>query len=674
MQFLFPWFLAALIALAIPIIIHLFNFRRFKTVYFSNVKFLKEVKEETASRSKLKHLLVLAARMFALAFLVFAFAQPFIPNKNNQFAAGKKNVSIYIDNSFSMNAINDGRSLFDKAKTTAKEIVKNYAADDEFQLLSNDFEGKHQRLVNKEEFMAMIDELEISPAVRSLQEVSKRQCEMLARNNEKNKMAYLLTDFQKNMGDLIIDTSVSYNLIPLSADVQNNLFIDSVWFAEPVQLMGQNVTMVVKLTNSGDAKAEGSRLALKLNGQTKTMSEVTVESGLSVTDTLRFLVTQPGWNKVELSISDYPITYDDNYFVSFRAIEKVNVIAVNGAHSNQFLDAMFNSQPEFNFRSISESGLPSDSLSNVQLLILSDLKSISSALTAIINGYVTSGGTVVVFPAAQCDIESYNRLLNSLQANSIIGFSEQPQELSSINLQQNIFSDVFEKIPDNLKLPMVKKHYTFSKATASSEETVLTLKDGNSFMSRYASAKGSVYVAAVPLDKDFSELPVHAIFVPMLYKMALQALQAGSIAYFIGNKTRIEVDGSGKISEQGLKMYGENVEFIPEQYAIEGKILLGLSEQINKAGFYKVGDEESSSSDLLALNFDRRESMLQFYNASDLKNRYNYDNVSVVDGAKAEVAAVVKELDKGTPLWKICLLLSLVFFAVEGALLRFWKI
>src|ERR1035438_3666616 len=95
MQFLHSNFLFALSALAIPIIIHLFNFRRYKTVYFSNVTFLKELKEETASQSKLKHLLVLACRLLALAFLVFAFAQPYIPNKKNQLSSGRKFVSIY---------------------------------------------------------------------------------------------------------------------------------------------------------------------------------------------------------------------------------------------------------------------------------------------------------------------------------------------------------------------------------------------------------------------------------------------------------------------------------------------------------------------------------------------------------------------------------------------------
>ena len=116
MQFLYPNFLWALAALAIPIIIHLFYFRRFKKVAFSNVKFLKEVKEETSMRSRLRNLLVLLARCLAVAALVFAFAQPFIPSAR-EVLTGRKAVSLFVDNSFSMGAESDS------AKTAASAIA-----------------------------------------------------------------------------------------------------------------------------------------------------------------------------------------------------------------------------------------------------------------------------------------------------------------------------------------------------------------------------------------------------------------------------------------------------------------------------------------------------------------------------------------------------------------------
>ena len=89
MQFIYPQILWALLALAIPVIIHLFHFRRFKKVYFTNVKFLKEIKEEKSTRNKLRNLLVLICRLLAYAFIIFAFAQPFI-SKNETTKTGKK--------------------------------------------------------------------------------------------------------------------------------------------------------------------------------------------------------------------------------------------------------------------------------------------------------------------------------------------------------------------------------------------------------------------------------------------------------------------------------------------------------------------------------------------------------------------------------------------------------
>ncbi len=674
MQFLHPGFLWALTALAIPVIIHLFNFRRYKTVYFSNVKFLREVKEETTSRSRLKHLLVLASRLLAVAFIVLAFAQPYIPNKHNKFGAGKKYVSVYVDNSFSMNAVSGGRSLLDKAKQAAKEIAQNYATDDEFQLLTNDFEGKHQRLVGKEEFSTMVDELEPSPAVRSLAEISKRQKDVLSRENGKSQTAYLLSDFQSHMGDLKPDTAVTYNLIPLAADEVSNVYIDTVWFSEPVQLLDQQAALIVKLSNSGEKAVENNRLTMKLNGQTKGMADFSIEGNSYAFDTLRFNLSEPAWNKADLSIQDYPINYDDNYYLAFKVVSKIKVLSLNESRSNIFLDALFKDQKEFDYNSIPQTGFDASLLAGNQLVILNGLKTIPSTLAAAVNAYVAGGGSVAVFPAAQCETEAYNRFLNNLQANSITGLTEQPQDLATINLQQNIFKDVFDKIPQNMNLPRVKKYYTFSHSAVSSEEQILSLRDGSSFFSRYPYKSGSLYVSAVPIEKDFSELPVHAIFVPMLYKMAVLNIKSNAIAYFIGDKSRIEVEAKKVAGDKVYKIKGQNVEFVPEQFAVGDKMLLGLSDQVKKAGFYQVGIENSDSTDWLALNFDRRESDLQFFTASDLKAKYSDANVNVVNGANVEVATVVKELDRGAALWKWCLILTLLFLGLEVALLRFWKV
>lgn len=138
MTFVYPAFLWALLALAIPIIIHLFNFRRYKKVYFTNVKFLRELEIEQKTRSRLKEWLILLTRLITIASLVLAFAQPFLPGKNT---SGPNAVTaIYIDNSFSMQRVNGNGPLFDLARERAKEIVKRTPRSSKFYLITNAFE------------------------------------------------------------------------------------------------------------------------------------------------------------------------------------------------------------------------------------------------------------------------------------------------------------------------------------------------------------------------------------------------------------------------------------------------------------------------------------------------------------------------------------------------------
>ena len=180
MFFINPYFLFAGLLIAIPIIIHLFNFRKYRKVYFSNVEFLREIKSQTQKSSVLRHLLVLLCRILAILCLVFAFAQPYIPLSNNKKVIQKNNlVSIYVDNSFSMDALSSNGRLIDEAKNKAADICSVYKSSDLFQLLTNDFEGKHQRLVNTDEFKDMLNEVKISSNSRNLSEIVSRQKDML---------------------------------------------------------------------------------------------------------------------------------------------------------------------------------------------------------------------------------------------------------------------------------------------------------------------------------------------------------------------------------------------------------------------------------------------------------------------------------------------------------------
>ena len=181
MSFLYPSFL--------------FNFRRYKKIFFTNVRFLKEVQQESRAKSTLKRLLILISRLLALSCLVFAFAQPVIPGEH-VVKKGVRMISIYMDNSFSMQAANKNGTLLDEAKRKAREIIQSSSAGDKFQILSNDFNAPYQQTQSKEQALDIIDKMQLSPAVKNADEVYARLKNNLG-DDIKNAELFLLSDFQK---------------------------------------------------------------------------------------------------------------------------------------------------------------------------------------------------------------------------------------------------------------------------------------------------------------------------------------------------------------------------------------------------------------------------------------------------------------------------------------------
>ncbi|MCU0358931.1 MAG: BatA domain-containing protein, partial [Cyclobacteriaceae bacterium] len=138
MSFVYPAFLWALAALSIPIIVHLFNFRKTQKIYFSSNRFLRMVQEATSAKRKLKHYLILASRLLFILFLVLAFAQPFIPAREQ--VSSVQNIILYLDNSLSMSVpVGEKVRALDAGIQAANELVSVFPPDTRFQLITNDF-------------------------------------------------------------------------------------------------------------------------------------------------------------------------------------------------------------------------------------------------------------------------------------------------------------------------------------------------------------------------------------------------------------------------------------------------------------------------------------------------------------------------------------------------------
>lgn len=671
MQFVNPSFLWALLALAIPIIIHLFYFRRYKKVFFSNVKYLKEVKEEQSARKKLRNLLILLSRLAAVALLIIAFAQPFLP-KGEKIDLGAKKVSIFIDNSFSMDAKQDDIPLLDKAKSKAREIVNAYGEADKIQILSHDLSAKNQRLVSKEAALLMIDNISISPAVQPLSKIVNRQLQLI-KDDEKPGVSYLLSDFQNSITDIadIKDSSVQINLLPVQSVSENNISLDSVWLVNEVAMINDNNTLGIKLSNYGDSKAENIKLSLNYKGQTKPLGVLEIEAGESLEYKTDLKISSTGWQTATISLSDYPVSFDDKYFVAINVDEEINVLEIHQGGSDRYLKAAMDGLPYHILKSQNANNIEYNDLGKNRLILLNDLNSISSGLSSELAKYVTEGGNLMVFPGSSID-KSFNDFLSSLGTDNLDSKVDLKKEVAKINKETFVFNKVFLSNLAALKLPATTQSYPISNYQNRAREKLITYRDGSSYLNKYNVGAGNVFLMNSSLSKEVNDLVLNAeIFIPLLYKSSLSKQTTDDLAYKIGTNKLVKLNAIENSAESTFSIKGAENEFIPGQLTNRNQTVLDVNDQITKAGVYDVNFKDKLVKKV-AFNYDRLESNLKYANL-DLITKSNSNFKLLETENDVNLASLIDQKSRGVVLWRWCLIFALVFLALESLLVRFWK-
>jgi len=125
MTFLNPTLVYLLPIALLPVIIHLLNRLRYRRISWAAMEFLLASKRETVKRSRLKNLLLLAARVLALAFLVIALARPVATSGvfTSVFLGGGGTRLVIVDNSLSMSIVRSGRTNLERALECASGMA-----------------------------------------------------------------------------------------------------------------------------------------------------------------------------------------------------------------------------------------------------------------------------------------------------------------------------------------------------------------------------------------------------------------------------------------------------------------------------------------------------------------------------------------------------------------------
>ncbi len=674
MSFLYPTFFWALAALAIPIVVHLFNFRRYKRILFTNVKFLKEVNEETQSQQKLKHLLVLISRCLAIVFLVAAFAQPFLPGKQVQNAGATSVVGFYLDNSFSMNAETEAGLTIEVAKNKIREALAAYKENDRFFIITNNSNGGNSHLLTKDEINSKLDEISFSASQLSSGAVIQKAKAYFAKASQSNRELFFISDMQSSMlswpENHQADTSFQLYALPLQANSPANISIDSVWFSSPVIQLGEPLSLTVLVSNHGSENANAVSVSLLIDGVQKAAGAIDVAPGAKQKIDLDLVINDAGWHSGEVKLQDNPVVFDDNYYFAVSVKKDIAVTGISQSNSSDFVKKLFSTDAYFDFSSQDVNQIDYTSLKKHDFIILNELDEISSGLSSELQSALNNGANVLFIPPAS-DKLLWKNWLKSFGTTDVSLTTSGEYKTSNLNVKDELFANVFEKLPRNLDLPNAKKYYRMTNPGGGRARTIIGFSNQDPLITVQQVAKGKLYVCAVPLQDDWSNFQRHAIFVPMLLRMSFYNKQEFNLSTAIGSNDLVKVGSDITRSEVGMKLSKDKFEIIPEFYSRQNENFIADNGQITEAGIYVLNDGKNKQP--IAYNFNRSESELRFANQEQMQKHFEGFKYSELISSKIPLGETLKKGRLGTPFWKWCILMVLIFLLFEILLLRFWK-
>ena len=668
MRYQNPQLLYALFAIAIPVIIHLFNLRKHKNVHFSSIRFLKEIKQQKERISNLKHILILITRILAITFLVLAFAKPFIAVSNKHKA---KNILIYIDNSFSMDAKNTNGRLLDIAKEKARLIVKNYPNENDFFLLTNNLYKLNQKY-NKEKINKYIDKINTTPIIKSVSEIIKKG-ELLS---SENSHMYIISDMQKSSFDFnninITDTSLKIFLIPLNTQKQKNITIDSCWINEPVLTNKKDIKIFANIKNNSSENIEDEVVFLNIDNKQKSQQFISLLGYEQKIITFNFNNDEK-LIEGNITINDSPITFDNKLYFTIRKTEKINICCLNNNKENKSLNKLFKSDTLlFNYINLTINNIDYNKLQNQDLLIINEVEKISSGLLDMIKSKVKLGLNILIIPNDTINVESYNILLNDLAINKITGIINKTLTISQINTHNAVFNNVFNSKPENINYPKTNTYYECNNTKYNTP--LLSLENNKPFLTVYTREKGFIYQLNSSLKKENTNFTNHALFVPTLINIAIQSISTKKLYNIIGQDDYFTT--SYKINNNNLLMLKNNTnEITPTPKTVDGKTYFYLNNQILSSGIYSLNNKKETL-DKLAFNNNTKESNIESIKNNEIQDwiqKNKLSNININSNNSKQLLTQIKETTNAKEYWKTMLILSLIFFALEIVLIKIIK-
>jgi len=665
MDFKSPFFFIAFALLIIPIIIHLFNLRKYKKIYFPSTRFLDDLKVTNKKLSKIQRWALLISRCIAILFLVLAFAHPYFKKDDYWGQAGKK--VLFIDNSLSTEYLVGQQTLLDIIKQKAIQWIQSEQVSEVYILTQDQINNVIQ--YSQEEAIDYISSLQASPYAHNFEQLNNSLQNIQDIDETSGRLNVLIiSDLQENLfktqDNYAIHDSISFYYWDIKPELKfENVYIDTCYFLQTALESEHSIELVTEIRTSHLNADKEIELHYALNGtsfHTKAL-KINAQDTL-ITDTAHLQLMNQIDNNIHVYFDSKELAFDDHYYINTRISQNLKVGIVNTHSINHPLTQAFNSSKKIfpeQFNNI-------DDISNPQayaLIFLNNINYISTEHREKIKNWVLNGASVAISIGREAQIDNLNSFLNELGQIKISKKDTTLQNVVDLEINHPLIKDVIAQKTDNLQLPFVQLRYVYTAPIHARPLDLMKMRDGFGWITQFNIGKGIVYLIGSPLDLNSTNLTQSYYFAPIMYKMATNTRQSDIQSYSINPRTTIRLN---TILDENtiIHLKRASLDIIPIQQKEGHQLVLNLPENIHLDSIYNITDQNGEHLQDIAFNYDRQESQLDYIDKQVLKERYN-----IAEAHISTATSINTKTFDSSILWKIALIFVILALSIETYLL-----
>ena len=681
MTFLNPFVLFGLAAAAIPILLHLLNLRKLKTVEFSTLRFLKELQKTSIRKLKTQQIILLILRTFIVIFSVLAFSRPTVKSTLPSIGThAKSSIIIVLDNSLSMDITDEDGNRFSKAKKLTSEILGALEEGDEMAFIPLSSLIKNRKRSFSRNFAWLkeeIDHCSVNPATASLNDGLRAAQGLLDASLHVNKEIYILTDLQQQEihsleldSIKLFDDKTSVFLLPSSESnnsIDQNISIDTAIFISRVYAKDKPVELQTKLYNSSVSDAKGIIVSVLFNGERGAQRTVDIGAGSYINVSLQGIPHTTGLIKGEIQIENDVLESDNHRYFSFIISSAPKVALIGNQLETDFISISIAPHASL-LKSYSANQSASVHFEDFDLLILAT--TLSQTEMQRIDAYIQNGGSVMFFPSSTESIAVQQQFFSGMGLGPIIfqEFSESnPGICISADRQHPILQGVFKGFNSESGLGDSPK---IIKALCSQAGQSIISMQGGSFLNEIRRGEGKVMYCAVPPSPAWSSFPFTGLMPTIIYRSAqyLSAKEVFTLEKTAGQEAIILIPTKSSASSIFTIKDPNGFESDMQAADLPG----GMSLQFGKpemTGVYGVFSKDKNPITSLIVNQSSKEGHLIYKNLQEsmsaLKKRLNHPESLLVLNKNESIANSVAKARIGTELWRFFILLALLCAITE---------